>query len=106
MDTANFTAPFPVRATLRPPTTGTTNGGGGGTYRRLLRALAGPASTAPFYRPQDVSERGQSRERAPERFPPGPAIVGAAASSSFAVTSARRASRRPRIHVSWSGSRT
>ena len=56
MDTANFAAPFPVRATLRPrtfttPTTAATEGGG--TYRRLLRALAGPASTAPFYRPQD-----------------------------------------------------
>ena len=59
MDTANFTAPVPVRATLRPrtfPTPTTAAPKGGGTYLRLLRALAGPASTAPFYRP-DPSRR-------------------------------------------------
>jgi len=55
MDTASFTSPIPKRATLRPrtfttPTTAPPNGDG--AYRRLLRALAGPASTPSFHWPQ------------------------------------------------------
>jgi hypothetical protein len=55
MDTANIVAPVPLRVIRRTRTvaTPTSFATDGGTHRRLLRALAGPASTAPFYRPQD-----------------------------------------------------
>ena len=55
MDTACFAAPFPVRAISRTQTftTPTTTAAHRRSYRRLLQALAGPANTAPFYRPKD-----------------------------------------------------
>ena len=55
MDTAYFAAPFPVRAIprTRTSTTPTTTAAHRRAYRRLLHALAGPANTAPFFRPQD-----------------------------------------------------
>ena len=56
MDIALFPAPTLVRGTARrgtwsAPTTTPTNAAAG--YRRLLRALAGPANTAPFSSPHN-----------------------------------------------------
>jgi hypothetical protein len=63
MDTANFAATLPLRATPRSRTRSTsmtTPSAGGGTRRRLLRALAGPANTAPFHRPNNARRQRPS----------------------------------------------
>jgi len=57
MGTAIFAAPLPLRATARsrtPSLSVTTPATGREVRRRLLRALAGPANTAPFHQPRQV----------------------------------------------------
>jgi hypothetical protein len=70
MDTAIFAAPLPLRATARsrtPSMSLTTPATGRGARRRLLRALAGPANTAPFHQPRNARRH---RPSPPSAAPP------------------------------------
>ncbi len=63
MLTATFAAPLPQRATARSRTSSTSMTAPatwGVSRRRLLRALAGPANTAPFHRPRKAQRHRPS----------------------------------------------